>query len=157
MAIFIKEILFEFMTLSQKRFFILFIVIILISCNKRGDQTSAMCFPYGVSDKIVTRTEYPKEFGMINVRINADIEYHVLPEASMQPYVTIEGPENFVKRVDCTLNYNSHFNRNNLNLSYERCVTRKRNPKLNIHIYGHELFHVSTYNGNFFFKRYHSE
>ena len=129
---------------------LLIMFMLIVSCKKRGDQTSAMCFPYGVSDKIVTRTEYPKEFGMINVRINADIEYHVLPDASMQPYVTIEGPENFVKRVDCTLNYNSHFNRNNLNLSYDRCVTRKRNPKLNIHIYGHELFQVSTYNGNFF-------
>lgn len=128
---------------------IIFLFLLSISCKKRDDQTSSICFPYRVSDNIVTRTEYPKEFGMITSYLNADIEYHVLTDASMKPYITIQGPENFVDRINCSLIYDSRYDRNEIRLTYDRCMTRKRNPKLNIHIYGHKLFQIIMMNSTF--------
>jgi hypothetical protein len=128
---------------------IIFLFLLSLSCNKRDDQTSSICFPYRISDKIVTRTEYPTEFGMIRSSINADIEYHVLSDASMHPYITIQGPENFVDRINCTSIYDSRYDRNEISLTYDRCMTRKRNPRLNIHIYGHKLFQIIMMNSNF--------
>jgi hypothetical protein len=70
----------------------------------------------------------------------------------MESYITIEGPENFVDRINCTSIYDSYYNQNEISLSYKRCVTRTRNPKLNIHIYGHEIFKINAFNGSFVSK-----
>jgi hypothetical protein len=129
--------------------FFMFLFLLISSCKDRSNYPYSRCFPYKVSDKIIIRTEYLKEFGMIYCEINADVEYHVLPDAGMQSYITIEGPENFVNKINCTSVYDSRYNQNEINISYDRCVSRKRNPKIKVHIYGHELFQIYTFLGNF--------
>lgn len=122
-----------------------------LSC-KNKDYPYSRCFPYKVSDRIVNRTEYSQNFDMITCIVNADVEYHVLPDEGMQSYITIEGPDNIVKKVGCTTSYNSYYNMMELNLSYDRCVSRKRNPKLKVHIFGHKLSRINTTIGNFISK-----
>jgi hypothetical protein len=70
----------------------------------------------------------------------------------MESYITIEGPENFVDRINCTSIYDSYYNQNEISLSYKRCVTKNKNPKLIVHIYAHEIFQVNIFNGSFISK-----
>lgn len=130
----------------------MFLFLFISSCKDRSNYPYSRCFPYKVSDKIIIRTEYLKEFGMIYCEINADVEYHVLPDAGMQSYITIEGPENFVNKINCTSVYDSRYNQNEINLSYDRCVSERRNPKIKVHIYGHGLFQIYNRLGNFVSK-----
>lgn len=108
-----------------------------------------VCLPYSVSREKTIVTNSLEPFGRIVSEVEAEIVYHVLPDKSMSPYITLEGHKDIVDRMEWVVKYNGIFNQHELQIKYSKCMIKSRNRSTVIHIYGHELFQVRASQGSF--------
>lgn len=126
----------------------------LIACRNSTSRSNdnpldLLCIPYTVSNKKIKDTKYLEYFGRIESEVNAEIIYHVLPDISMSPYMTLEGHKDIIDRIEFVVNYNSLYNQHELLIKYSKCMIKSRMRSVKINVYGHELFEVQISRGSF--------
>lgn len=134
--------------------FFLMLGILLNSCQNSVKQSNDnllkfRCIPYAISNEKTNQTYLLEAFGRIVSEVNAEIIYHVLPDKSMTPYITLEGHKDIIERMEWVVKYNNLYNQNELQIKYSKCIIKNRNRLVKIQVYGHELFEVKIKGGTF--------
>jgi hypothetical protein len=108
-----------------------------------------VCLPYTISNEKTVKTIVLTSFGRIVNEVNSEVVFHVLPDKLMNPYISLEGNNDIIKRIECSVSYNNLYNQNELQIRYSKCVIKNKDRRIKINIYGHELFHVRLRHGSF--------
>lgn len=138
--------------ISKNRLFILmmvFFAVLFSACRDHYNDNKIRlpCLPYSISTKKSSKRFNLDNFGRLESKVYADIEYHRLPNPTDKPYLVIEGNTDIIDRISCEIVYSNSTNQNDLLIYYSKCVRNNRLVK--IHLYCKELFSISAYDGSF--------
>jgi hypothetical protein len=138
--------------ISKNRLFILMMVVFAVlfsACRDHYNDNKIRlpCLPYSISTKKTSKRFNLDDFGRLDSKVYADIEYHRLPNPTDKPYLIIEGNTDIIDRISCEVVYSNSTNQNDLLIYYSKCIRNNRVVK--IHLYCKELFRISAFEGSF--------